>query len=727
MEDKSLEELESEITCGICQEHYTEPKILPCLHYYCKQCILTLAQRSATGKPFHCPECRCAATLPEGGVDQLRTAFFINRLKSKVTTIEIIHGKVAVKCELCSEATPTAEAYCKQCSMFICSGCVQLHTKIQTFKTHEVASLDDLKHSRANPTPTKEPPTDFCKHHKQEPVTLFCHDCNLLICQLCIMKDHRQHNFEFTKKAAVNARAELLREMHPVHNLHKCLDEIVNSIRTSVSEVQLQKETITEDIPSSFKKLHDILDAHERKLMEESNTLSQRKLDSLSVQENDVHLACESVKSVAKYTERCVGLSTDNEVLSMHTELAKRIEQTMQHHSGKMSLVPVEVADLTLEVSCTDAIQELCRTQVIVTKLPVDPVKCTVDLPDRIEVGQLSTITLTTRLRNDKQVKRSCKITSLLKSLYNGVMTKCNIHEVGLGRYSIQCTPNGRGIHELTVMVDGQHVAGSPFSAYVSIHPTALGKPVKCYGVRKPLAITGNSRGEILVSEKQENIYKFSPKGERVKLIDVTELETLRGIACDDKDNIYCIDDQTNKLFTCDKKGEKRKTRSIDMEGPQGRSALLVVNDKLLVAERHLKGKVKVYNLDLQYVRDIQHRDMGTISDLAADHHGNIYAADSDNSCIHAFSSDGVFLRSIGRGKKELQNPWGLCTSDKYLYVTDADSVCVLVFTTEGEFVTSFGQPGNARGKFNCPTHMYADEHGYVYVCDLLNDTIQCF
>ena len=43
--EKTLEDLEKEITCAICQEHYTDPKTLPCLHCYCKQCILKLALR----------------------------------------------------------------------------------------------------------------------------------------------------------------------------------------------------------------------------------------------------------------------------------------------------------------------------------------------------------------------------------------------------------------------------------------------------------------------------------------------------------------------------------------------------------------------------------------------------------------------------------------------------------------------------------------------------------
>ena len=108
VEEKTVEELEREITCGICQEQYTEPKVLPCLHYYCKKCVLRLDLRTGTGKPFSCPECRCEATLPEGGVDELKTAFFVNRLKTTVSTMKRAHGKVEVKCELCSDSVDKA-------------------------------------------------------------------------------------------------------------------------------------------------------------------------------------------------------------------------------------------------------------------------------------------------------------------------------------------------------------------------------------------------------------------------------------------------------------------------------------------------------------------------------------------------------------------------------------------------------------------------------------------
>ena len=53
----SLQKLDDELTCPVCTDHFKEPKVLPCLHYYCKTCIADLIKR-AKGRPFNCPECR---------------------------------------------------------------------------------------------------------------------------------------------------------------------------------------------------------------------------------------------------------------------------------------------------------------------------------------------------------------------------------------------------------------------------------------------------------------------------------------------------------------------------------------------------------------------------------------------------------------------------------------------------------------------------------------------
>ena len=659
-------------------------------------------------------------------MDNLKTAFLANRLKSKVTTLQRAHGKVEVKCEYCTTSS-IAEAFCRQCSCFICNECIQHHSKVRSFLTHEIASLEDLKHGRAKPIAVKEPPSSKCEVH-EEPFIIYCYDCSCLICQHCTLKDHKDHNYEFTKKAAPDSKAKLLDDIQPLKDLNYAIVMAGEKIRATTLEIEAQKQASINNLHTSFKELHNILEQREQELVEDAATIGQQKLQKLSQQEKTLSLASAELQSVVDYTKRCVSLSTDNELVSMDTEIRKTIQQKIQEHgkSGR-SLEPVEEADMAVEVTCAEALQQLCLTQAKITTA-VDPAKCTVYLAAPAEVDKPYVGTLTTRLSNGKPDNRKFKVICRIKNLYNGVTTDCGIDKDGPGRYSIQYTPTFRGRHELTVFINGHHVAGSPFPVYVSIHPTQLGKPVKIWtGIGSPLGITADSKGDILVALRQGaiNIVKYDAEGKRVDLVEKSGLIHPRCIACDDEDNIYCVDEESNKILTCDGNGDKLKIHEVELEKNslgRGRTALAITGQKLFMAEVDLYGVIKVYNKQLQHLSTIKHRNMN-VRDISVDIHLNLYVCDINNSCVHVFTKDGVYLHSISY--EGLKDPWGLCVHGQYVYVTDVTSHCVFVFTTDGEYVTSFGQRGQKEGDFDYPFYIHVDNNGFIYVCDFHDNCIQ--
>ena len=733
VEGKTVEELEREITCGICQEHYTEPKVLPYLHYYCKKCVLRLALRTGTGKPFSCPECRCEATLPEGGVDELKTAFFVNRLKTTVSTMERAHGKVEVKCELCSDSVDKAEAFCRQCAMFICKNCIEHHKRLKPFLTHEVALLDDLKQGRAKPIVVKEDPVSVkCPDH-DEPLVIYCFDCDTLICRDCTLRDHRDHNFEFSKKVAATTKSNLLEKLEPLKTQSSSLSHAVEEVRNTRQELEAQQVAVANTIKTSIRELRDILDNRERELLGETDRLIQEKMDRLSVQEKTLSLDSAEVQNVVDYTEQCVRHCTDNEVMSMHAEIRRRIEREIDEHSKSgRSLEPVEEVDIGVEVRCAEALQQLCQTHAYIIQLPIDPAMCTVTMEDstKHEVNKTSYATLVTRLSSNKISRRHCKVSCSLRSLYNNVITECKVDQTGAGQYSIQCTPTVRGRHELTVSVDEQQVAGSPFPVFVSIPPTQLGKPVKVWtNLTRPTGITLNSVGEILVSEWRGNIIKFDTDGNRRTLVEQNRVNTLCKIAVDDEDNIYCMKETTNRILRCDRNGGNIQVQEIKHE-KHGQRGLAVVREEVMVGVVDNRGTIMVYDKELNYVRSIEHRDMGFLVAISADSYGNLYCADNDNAMIQVFSNDGVFLRSFGcdgKGEKKVKRPWGLCVSGHYVYVCNYGSYNISVFTTDGVYVSSFGWCGRNEGDFNYPHSVCLDQDGFVYVTDKSNNRVLCF
>ena len=52
---KTFVKLEELVTCAVCHELLNNPKVFPCLHSYCYECIVKLSKRKCG---LECPECR---------------------------------------------------------------------------------------------------------------------------------------------------------------------------------------------------------------------------------------------------------------------------------------------------------------------------------------------------------------------------------------------------------------------------------------------------------------------------------------------------------------------------------------------------------------------------------------------------------------------------------------------------------------------------------------------
>ena len=736
LERKSLEQLEKEITCAVCQEHYIEPKILPCLHYYCKKCILKLALRTGSKQPFSCPECREETTLLEGGVDQLKTAFFVNRFKSNFSVLQRVHGKVDVLiCEECTESGDKAEAFCRQCAVFICKECMKCHKRMKSFSSHEVVSLEDLKQGRAREIATKEPPTKKCDVH-EEPLIIFCSDCNSLICRDCTVKTHKDHEFEFSKVAAPDTKIKLLDHLSPLRSAVNSLSSAVGDIQNTKQEVEAQGKSVANTIHTSFTELQLVLQQRKQQLLHEASSRVKEKIDKLSAQEKKLTLANAQVQSVIDYTERFVSECSANEVMNMQTEIRRRIEREVEEYSeSEKSLEPVEEADTGVEVVCVEDLQRLCQTKANITRLAVDPAKYTVRGEGRetAEVGKTAEVTLTTKLTNNKTTRCSVAVVSELKSMWDRSVVQCTVDQSGPGEYNIKYTPTVRGHHKLTVSVDGQQVESSPFSVSVSISPTQLGKPVKVLtGISHPFGVTVISEGEVIVCEFDGDIIKLDKEGKKHVIVkhSTTTLTLLSDVATDKEDNIYCTDWNTNKVLRCDKNGRNVRVYEVQQVKGPGHLGVAVVGDEVMLCERGSEGTIMIYNRELEYVRHIVHEDMGLFYNLSSDSHGNLYVTDRGKSMIQVFSNDGVLLRSFGcddNGMNRLNDPRGVCVSGQYVYVSNYGGRNVSAFTTAGHYITSFGQRGHEEGEFNSPCGICIDQQAIVYVCDCYNMRVQCF
>ena len=451
---RSLEDLEKEVTCAVCLEHYTEPKVLPCLHYYCKKCIVKMAIKK---NPIACPDCRKVTKIMKGEEDELPTAHFVNRLKELHARQEKAMSK-EVQCESCMESKAKAEAFCQQCKKFICKRCIECHSLMKAvFEGHDIVSMSEIKRLKVEEYVARSP-AKRCQVH-DEPLKLYCYRCKKIICLGCTVIDHKDHKVEFNNMAAGEEREVLLGLLKHLSKVEGDLDRAINEIDQTGEEIDAQGKDLARDVEASFEEMQAILMRHKNQLLNEVKEKVQHKKANLNAQKKSLSLARGQVHSITEYTTHCVQHCSDNEIMSEHEDIAKKIRQELTDSEAQgRSIRPVEEVDVAVEVQCAEALQELFRNKARLTQVPIaikfkaehDDFK--IFCPYKIQI----TVTLANgkHLKGDPIVQSKIDLPTRKRTVIEGKVKKLE-----LGKYSIECTPRMYGRYKFSVVVKNN---GSP-------------------------------------------------------------------------------------------------------------------------------------------------------------------------------------------------------------------------------------------------------------------------
>ena len=705
--DKRLEELEEEITCAVCQSHYQQAKLLPCNHYYCRACIEELAKRSR-GRPFACPECRKEATLPSGGVEELQGAFFVERMKDLFGKMAKAEGKVEAVCEQCGRGKSVA--FCRQCTEFICDDCARSHQIMKVFAGHKVATLADLKRGGAKSIPLQEAPPPKCSDH-DEPMKIFCFDCNHLICRDCVLYDHREHKSDFVKKCASESRKTLRDSLAPLGKVQADIAGAEKKLNATEAQINTQKNDVCKSIQQSFDRLKALLDQRKVELVKKASALAQEKNDALAAQRKGLQVAQAEIQSLVEFVERNVENTSDQDLMGIRTQLQTKVEEEEKRHQ-QLSLEPATTADIACNLPSPDTIP---RELGAVFRFSFETEKLAL-----VELNKPSTVTL--KIPDHKNPVIQTTLKSLVDMTWtSSVQTKIN--QNGAGIYTITFTPRVRGRHDLTVTVNGKEITGSPFRVFVKIHPTQLGQPVRTItGFSYPWGVAINSKQQLVVAESNvKKITIMERDGKRVQTIECDKFLQPSGVATGPDGAIYVTDVSAKCLFKFNESGRLCKT----VENVKWPLFVKIVQNQVYVSD-YDDNKVKIFDLDCNAVGSIA-TDKCPKPEGVAECDGNLYVASYSRNSIGIYQCipDGVHIRdlNINAPSKAFRAPRGICFDNSgFLYIV---AYGVYAFNPNGKCVASFGL--KHLGVMNDPAGIAIDEEGFVYVSDYTANNVYVF
>ncbi|XP_075770718.1 E3 ubiquitin-protein ligase TRIM56-like [Pelodiscus sinensis] len=335
----SLQELirEDFLTCKICYDLYTVPKILPCLHSYCQHCLEPVVRDGS----LQCPECRLKTGVP-GGASSLKTNFFINSL---LELFQIKHNR-DLACTVCSDAQKivTATARCLDCKDFLCQSCNQGHCCSRLTLHHRVVKLEEFL-AGGYDAEMRLLQELCCQDHQQEALRFFCDTCSTPICRDCRMLDHFQHKVVSMANAVQRERPSVEQLIQSLEGTVTCISEQEKAVEETIDKLKTSGENIKERITKYVDDLISYVLAQKEAVLGELSAFLTQQMEGCRLVKEELQSQREKAVSTKEFSQRVLSVGKDYEILHLEGMIRNRIQELQTYIPRKLER---QIPELTI-------------------------------------------------------------------------------------------------------------------------------------------------------------------------------------------------------------------------------------------------------------------------------------------------------------------------------------------------------------------------------------------
>lgn len=722
--EEKIKQLEREVTCQFCLNSLEDPRILECLHVYCKDCIQGMKLRSKEMNSYKCPQCTKQLIIED--VEKIPS---FNIAKTKASDLKLLKqiSEEQTSCDLCPLRKSAQEAVyvcrdCREGKQLLCDACSKPHLHRPEFKEHKMDLLSVFVASITDPRPSRRASTRLstvCDAHGYQ-LRYFCTNCKMAACDDCRLENHLNHVLYETTNAVEYTKTLIASELPKILSIRNLVQESIKPIEEVKHKVIHQREFCMGEVQYRFNRIRKELETAEKMMKSQVNDMSMSKQDLLQCQLN-------LVSQLHERADRLTGMmSMSNEILDESSLISvanlflrkskeiiedydKAISMSVDAASPKVAVIkkqttlsPCESADLSIAVPL-ESIKVILREQAKVFKVTAQPSSCVAFGPGLVQPQALHLTYFNVQLHSSTNKciqQQELNVEINIQSIEGKVSEKSKIIYKGQGKYTVSYCPRVIGTCEIKVTVNKEDIRGSPFSvivypssplAFNSNHFSSL------YQLERPCCVVLSSEGNVVVADKS-SIVSLDVSAKELSRFSIS-LETSEdlcgGIAIDGDQYIYVSSLTYHRLSRYTPNGDldsrigEKGSNSSEFNAPCG-IAIHSGSDEIFVCDS-LNNRIQVFDLSLSFKREISldftkrgHERLRLPSrpiDITFDKENYLpYVTDSINNCVLSITSEGRLRYAswqVSGNQKELSSPQGI-TSDRdgYLYVCDSGKLC---------------------------------------------------
>ena len=657
-----------EITCPQCNNVYTNPKQLPCLHSLCLECLNDLATTSAQNDKFKCPICQIEVHVP-GSMENLPNCLHVKNLLDILAIKE--HHASSVTCVNCDQTFEEA-SYCFHCDRFWCQGCLNAHNVLKENKLHRVLALKEIGDFedvlKGSVTPVADPSSEQ-KDHSSEDMTAIIND--------------------------ISRRLDAARE--PSRKITSCIHVLEENTRL----VDYRSRTNKEHIQRTVSSLILTVQQKEQELVAEVENQTMKAKEQLEKSKGELQEQLKKREQFVSQIEALIQRSTIAGFLPSTKLIIDELFEGLQELEDPDMLSTTEWKSLTMFAKNKEIFQSLQSLGIgdLATKeTTTEANQCSVNWFQTATAGLEAEIEVITRNSEGKQSYCPGDYINLqlISTQDRDTVTETKITDYTDGSYKISFISIEGGHHLPTIQVNGETVGGFP--------PLLIKE-------RSFLPVRAIADG---IMETQSLAGQASRPRSRVM-----EEDTLKqpwGVTVTENSEIFVTDLQSNRIVIFNEAG--KFIRSFGHKLAKNPTGICINSKGMIFVANRGNDKILLFNAKGEYVTTVHNGGLlKQPRGISLDSQGNLLVCDTGNKCVRFLSPNGSILKTIGKGG--LQFPFDcLCYNNK-VFVSDRDAQLVKVFSqSNGRILSEFG--GKSLGE---PLGLAMDKTGHLLVSGILSNS----
>ena len=457
-----FEDVKKELECSVCQEQFSEinePKILKCLHTFCKNCLEAWLRQQREGE-LKCPTCRHITECPNSDINRLPSNLFY---KQMVEIVEAYNGQGQEDSPHCGncEEKKSLKFYCSDCNCFLCDECAGTHKKWKCFRGHHIKEIGNFDSSDVQDYARK---ANICKKHRDE-LRYFCDKCKICICRDCAILDHQDHNKVSFEQGLEKKKSDITNKMEEVEAVGRRLENHKESLEKRRTRVEYSIDQATNEVHRVAEHCISLIRQHEATMTKE---LLERKASyraELSAQMTDLDGKLVEIHSGLEFGKDVVERNNLPEILNVEELLERRFQELLSspkfnpaamNHS-EVKYVPVDMASIQnglgkLFITKTEPSLSIAQGKGLTEGTQGED--CTFTIITKDSQGQ------TTYSEIDQVIVD-------IQSLQTGRVTKPSITDSKDGCYQVKYKPEDAGEFNVSITIWGEAIMGSSFQMKV--------------------------------------------------------------------------------------------------------------------------------------------------------------------------------------------------------------------------------------------------------------------